>query len=242
MQDRTASGLGLIGKDAMVTKIPVRDRLIEAAFQLFGERGYEPTTVDDIAERAGVGRTTFFRNFRSKDDVIFPDHEELMDEIRARLATSTNSTALVAVAEAVRLVLHRYIEEGERARLRYALTSKVSALRDREIASVAQYQRLFREFIGAWMGPSEANALRAELMASSVAAAHNHVLRRWLRGDTCEPIEEVDRAMAQVVELFSGTSGGPGDTGTTVIVLRSSQHPDEILPAIRRALDADSSS
>ncbi|QNK80602.1 TetR family transcriptional regulator [Nakamurella sp. PAMC28650] len=222
---------------SVVTKIPVRERLIDAAFQLFGERGYEPTTVDDIAERAGVGRTTFFRNFRSKDDVIFPDHEQLMDEIRARLATSTNSTALVAVAEAVRLVLLRYIEEGERARLRYALTSRVSALRDREIASVAQYQRLFREFIGTWMGPSEASALRAELMASSVAAAHNHVLRRWLRGDTAEPIEEVDRAMAQVVGLFSAAPADQTEAGTTIIVLHTSQPPDQILPAIRRAID-----
>ncbi len=223
----------------MVTKSPVRERLIDAAFQLFGERGYEPTTVDDIAERAGVGRTTFFRNFRSKDDVIFPDHERLMEEIRARLATSTNSTALVAVAEAVRLVLLRYIEEGDRARLRYALTSRVSALRDREIASVAQYQRLFREFIGTWMGPSEANALRAELMASSVAAAHNHVLRRWLRGDTAAPIEEVDRAMAQVLDLFSAAPAGQKEPGTTIIVLRTSQLPEEILPAIRRAIDGD---
>jgi AcrR family transcriptional regulator len=230
---------------ALMTTIPVRERLIDAAFQLFGERGYELTTVEDIAERAGVGRTTFFRNFRSKDDVIFPDHEQLMEAIKARLGTSTNSTALVAVAEAVRLVLLRYIEEGERARLRYALTSRVSALRDREIASVAQYQRLFREFIGAWMGPSEANALRAELMASSVAAAHNHVLRRWLRGDTTEPIAEVDRAMAQVVELFStdpavpAKTAVPADTATTIIVLRTNQRPDEILPAIRRAIETD---
>jgi len=221
----------------LVTTTPVRERLIDAAFQLFGERGYEPTTVEDIAERAGVGRTTFFRNFRSKDDVIFPDHEQLMEQIKARLATSTDSTALVAVAEAVRLVLLRYIEEGERARLRYALTSRISVLRDREIASVARYQRLFREFIGAWMGQSEANALRAELMASSVAAAHNHVLRRWLRGDTAEPIEEVDRAMAQVVDLFSAAPAGQDEAGTTVIVLRTSQPPDKILPAIRRAIE-----
>lgn len=220
-----------------MTTTPVRERLIDAAFQLFGERGYEPTTVEDIAERAGVGRTTFFRTFRSKDDVIFPDHEQLMEQIKARLATSTDSTALVAVAEAVRLVLLRYIEEGERARLRYALTSRISVLRDREIASVARYQRLFREFIGAWMGQSEANALRAELMASSVAAAHNHVLRRWLRGDTAEPIEEVDRAMAQVVDLFSAAPAGQDEAGTTVIVLRTSQPPDKILPAIRRAIE-----
>ncbi len=227
----------------LIAKPSVRERLIGAAFELFGERGYELTTVEEIAERAGVGRTTFFRNFRSKDDVIFPDHALMMEAINGRLATSTDSTAIVAVSEAVRLVLLRYIAEGDRARLRYALTSRVSALRDREIAMVAQYQRLFREFIAAWMGPSEANALRAELMAAAVVAAHNHVLRRWLRGDTDEPIAEVERAMAQVVGLFPSptsaaraSAAGPDEGGAAVIVLRTSQNPDEIAAAIRKVM------
>ena len=62
-----------------MTKQGPRDRLREAAFSLFEERGYEQTTVDDITERAGLGRTTFFRNFRSKEDVIFPDHDRLLE-------------------------------------------------------------------------------------------------------------------------------------------------------------------
>ena len=45
-----------------------RERLIEAAFALFDERGFEETTVEDVAERAGVGRTTFFRAFKSKEE------------------------------------------------------------------------------------------------------------------------------------------------------------------------------
>ncbi|NED81377.1 TetR family transcriptional regulator, partial [Streptomyces sp. SID11233] len=98
------------------------------------ERGYEGTTVDEIAERAGVGRTTFFRHYRAKEDVIFPDHERLLDRIASRLATSRTDTALTAVSEAVRLVLLHYVEEGEVARRRYRLTSGVPALRDREIA------------------------------------------------------------------------------------------------------------
>ena len=114
------------------------DRLVDAAFELFAERGYEQTTVDDIADRAKVSRTTFFRTYRSKEDVIFPAHDELMAAVRQRLATSNDSTAIVAVSDAVRLVLLRYIEEGERARLRYAITSKVAVLRDREIATAAQ--------------------------------------------------------------------------------------------------------
>jgi AcrR family transcriptional regulator len=220
------------------------DRLVDAAFELFDERGYEQTTVDDIADRAKVSRTTFFRTYRSKEDVIFPAHNQLMAAVRQRLATSSDSTAIVAVSDAVRLVLLRYIEEGDRARQRYAITSKVAVLRDREIATAAGYQRLFREFITAWMGPSEHSALRAELMAAAVVAAHNHVLRRWLRGDTTEPLQEIDAAMAQVVALFpapatspspwAGTAGG----GTTVVVLQSPRDLVDIVPALQRAMEA----
>ena len=139
-------------KLALMSKESPRDRLAEAAFALFDERGYEQTTVDDITERAGLGRTTFFRYYRSKEDVIFPDHDRLLDLVRDRLLTSSHHTVLAAVSDAVRLVLLHYLEEGDLARRRYALTSTAPTLRDREIASVARYQRLFREFIADWMG------------------------------------------------------------------------------------------
>ena len=132
-------------------KPTARDRLAQAAFDLFNERGYEQTTVDDIAERAGLSRATFFRHYRSKEDVIFPDHDRLLGQVRDRLRSSSHGTALAAVSDAVRLVLLHYLDEGDLARRRYALTSTVPALRDREIVSVARYQRLFREFIAEWM-------------------------------------------------------------------------------------------
>jgi AcrR family transcriptional regulator len=56
-----------------MSKPSTRDRLAEAAFALLDERGYEQTTVDDITERAGLGPTTFFRPYRSKEDQIFGD-------------------------------------------------------------------------------------------------------------------------------------------------------------------------
>jgi len=129
-----------------MSKESPRDRLARAAFALFDEREYEQATVDDITERAGLGRTTFFRYYRSKEDVIFPDHDRLLGLVRDRLLTSGRHSVLAAVSDAVRLVLLHYLAEGDLARRRYALTSTVPALRDREIASVARYQRLFREF------------------------------------------------------------------------------------------------
>jgi AcrR family transcriptional regulator len=218
-------------------KPTARDRLAQAAFDLFDEHGYERTTVDDIAERAGLGRATFFRNYRSKEDVIFPDHDRLLEQVRDRLRSTSHSSALAAVTDAVRLVLLHYLDEGDVARRRYALTSAVPALRDREIVAVARYQRLFREFIAERMtAPAEPGALRAELMAASVAAAHNHVLRRWLRGESADPIREVDDAMSQVIGYFAPPLAEHGTDGTTVIAFRTGQSLETVLPAIQHVL------
>ena len=221
-------------------KLTARDRLARAAFDLFNERGYEQTTIDDIAERAGLGRATFFRHYRSKDDVVFPDHDRLLERVRDRLRSTGHGAALPAACDAVRLVLLHYLDEGDLARRRYALTSTVPALRDREIVSVARYQRLFREYIAERTpdrtGPA---ALRAELMAAAVAAAHNHVLRRWLRGESADPVGEVEEAMRQVIGLFTPRAPDLDLDGTTVIAFRSRQPPEALLPAIRRLLDTE---
>jgi AcrR family transcriptional regulator len=256
-----------------MSKPTARERLAEAAFALFDERGYEQTTVDDITERAGLGRTTFFRHYPSKDDVIFPDHDRMLQEVGERLRTTSQDTALAAVSDAVRLVLLHYLAEGDLARRRYALTSRVPALRDREIATVARYQRLFREFLaaalagesaGAEPGAGELTALRAELMAAAVVAAHNHILRRWLRGESADPVPELDGALRLVIGLFTASAGTVSastvsagsvsagsvsagtvsagtvststgrDGGTTIVAFRASQDIDALLPELRR--------
>jgi AcrR family transcriptional regulator len=217
--------------------LSVIERLTAAAFELFDERGYEQSTVDDIAERAGVGRTTFFRAFSSKEDVILPDHHVVLGAVKARLATSTPETALVAVSEAAKLVLQQYLKEGDLARRRYKLTSNVPALRDREFTSMKQYQRVFREFIHGWMGGDSNSALKAELMATSVITAHNYVLRRWLRGLTEHPEAEFDAAMAEVIELFAEASASSSAEGeASVVILRTTRQLDAMIPSLRKFL------
>jgi AcrR family transcriptional regulator len=223
-----------------MTKPSARDRLARAAFALFDEQGYEQATVEDIAERAGLGRTTFFRYYRSKEDVIFPDHDHMLEQVRSRLRAPGHVTALAAVADAARLVLQGYLDEGDIARRRYVLTSTVPALHDREIVSVARYQRVFREFLAERTGGSAEQAqLRAELTAAAVVAAHNHVLRRWLRGESPDPLTEFDLAMRQVTTLFSGAAPGHG---TTIAVFRTDEDIDTLLPALRRLTRADGTS
>lgn len=219
-----------------MTGVSAKERLTEAAFALFDERGFESTTVDHIAERAGVGRTTFFRLFPTKEDVIFPDHDALLAVVRDRLQASTLTHAPVAVTEAARLVLQHYLEEGERARSRFRLTSTVPALRDREIAGQGRYQRTFRQFIHQWMGGDPESALLAELMANAVVTAHNHVLRRWLRGETTTPVRDFDVAMARTVALFGhGRAAEPSATTdgvTNVVVVRTAGSVEQVVAAL----------
>lgn len=223
----------------------VRDRLRTAAFSLFEERGYDATTVGDIAEAAGVGRTTFFRAFGSKEDVIFPEHGALIERVRGRLETATapGAATLIGVAEATRLVLEHYLHEGDVARARYRLTRTVATLRDRELASTLQYHRVYRDALRSWTGEETGSDLRAELLAAAVVTAHNHVLRRWLRGtvDDAAAVEELGAALRQALgqELDDPSVVSPAslvDLGTSVVVLRTPLDVDAVLPALRRAL------
>ena len=211
---------------------PVASRLVDAAFALFDEQGFDATTVDDIAARARVGRTTFFRHYRSKEAVIFPAHDELLARIAARLDTAAPATRDLAVVEAARIVLRHYVDEGERARHRYRLISSVPSLRDREMAGLRQYQRLFAAaLIDRWPGDPDAE-LRADLMSSAVVAAHNHVLRRWLRGDSADPEGDLDHAMSLVIDQASTHD----EAVTSVIVVSSPSSPQHVADRVRRAL------
>lgn len=222
------------GSSPVATSASPRGRTVDAAFALFDEQGYDSTTVDEIAARAGLSRSTFFRMFATKEEVIFPDHDDLHARIQARLDSAGSEHSIVAVTEAARMVLEHYLAEGELARIRYRLTRSVPALRDREIADQQGYQRLFREFVRAWVAQRGGTELRAELMANAVVTAHNVVLRRWLRRLTEQPRREFDAAMDEVFALYAAP---PGEDGrTTVVVLRSDRSLDTVLPAIRRAL------
>lgn len=208
-----------------------RSLLIEAAFDLFDDRGFDETTVDDIARAAGVGRTTFFRHFGSKESVIFPEHDDLLARIAARLDAGDADSRDAAVTEAARLVLRYYVGEGERARIRYRLISSVPALKAREIASIRQYQSLFARALSGWTTDEPDAVLRAELLASAVVTAHNHVLRRWLRGEVDVPDDAFGHAMAVVLDQAPRADGE-----TTVVVVRTGAAPEQVAAAVQRAL------
>lgn len=208
------------------------DDITDAAFRLFATQGYADTSVEDIAAAAGVSRSTFFRTYGSKEAVVFPDHDRLLQRVEERLHASSAESALETVTDAVKVVLSHYVAEGDRARERYRLVSSVPALRERELIGSARYQQLFRRFLSKWSDASPQAELRAELMAAAVVAAHNRVLRRWLRGEAAHPEREVVQALDLVQRMFEEH---PAPTGALVVVAEGTPLRD-VEAALRGAM------
>jgi AcrR family transcriptional regulator len=223
----------------------VRMRMAAAARDLFASQGYENTTVEAIAERAGVARRTFFRHFRSKDDAIFPDHGRIEALTAAHLAALPDLPPLTAVASGVRMVFRTYVDDPVVSVERYRLTQSFPALRDREIAGVSQYTRLFGHYLRTRFGDTSHAALRAEVVASAYVAAHNQVLREWLRGaGEGDPIPALNTAFEWVASRFgadAATAPAPGqgqgaEPGVVVAVFRAGESIDNVVERISRSL------
>ena len=186
-----------------------RNAVVAAALDLFATHGFEATSVEQIAQAAGVSRSTFFRQFGGKDDVVFSDHDVLLAQLREFLAVAGREPRenpwAAACAASVEVFRH-FAAEPELARRRYAVVRQVPALREREIVTVFQYERLFDEYLRSalpGLDPVDAVAFSA-----AVTAVHNHVLRRLLRGTEDIPESVLTDAYDRLMHRFGVHPGG----------------------------------
>ncbi|WP_407917822.1 TetR family transcriptional regulator [Kitasatospora sp. NE20-6] len=232
------------GQAAAAERPAMREALVAAAFRLFGERGFEQTTVDDIVTLAGVGRRSFFRHFPSKEDVVFPDHEGGLAAMTAYLADADDAGDPVEqVCDATRLVLRTYAANPAFSVQRYRLTRQVPGLRAYELSVVWRYERALADHLRARFAVRSDGALRADVIAAAVVAAHNHALRTWLRSGGEGDVEEaVDSALGYAAKTF-GDGPGPAqapvrEEEVVVVVARRGTPMWRVVQGVESALEA----
>jgi AcrR family transcriptional regulator len=154
-----------------------RGRLEQAALELYRERGFDQTTVAEIAERAGLTERTFFRYYADKREVLFWGQEKLREIYVSTIAAAPDSAAPIdAVAAALEAATPVFRERHELARQRQAVIAANPGLQERELLKRA------------WLAAAMAAALRdrgvpepaASLAAESGVIAFKTAYARWV--------------------------------------------------------------
>jgi len=164
----------------------LRKKLFEVAGQLFEEnggeegRGFEDTTVEQIAQRADISPRTFFRIFESKIDVIYLDMRKSMAEyfafLEVRLSERLDPMSASILAR-LDQIQHFVEDDGNLRRLRRSLQSPHFVAR--RAAWYAEWQARLRQELLPYMGNSADAELKASLIAATVVKVGEVGLLAW---------------------------------------------------------------
>jgi AcrR family transcriptional regulator len=184
-----------------------RRRIVEATYQLHGERGISDTSMVDVARRADVSIGTVYRHFSTLDDLVYACGQVVMEEMRPPTPQSIEAAGDTQerVRALVREVFAMYERGGQRMRLAMADVHRLKA--------VAEWFRRWEEYkeslVGVALGrrgeDREASAL---LMAMTGAGAWESLVNKGLSGD--EAADLVSRAFLAWLESPSQRASKDG--------------------------------
>jgi AcrR family transcriptional regulator len=180
-----------------------RGRLERAAMDLYTERGYDQTTVAEIAERAGLTERTFFRYFADKREVLFWGQGALMELVTNHIADAPDSASPIdAVGAALQATGEMFLGRREHAQRRQAIIDDNRGLQERELIKLASLAAAMAECLGR-RGVAEP---AAKLTAETGVAVFKVAFERWIGA-----ARETD--LAQLIsdsldELKALTAGG----------------------------------
>lgn len=212
-------------------------QIVADVLALIASRGYDDVTVDDLAAATGLSRSTFFRRFGSKDDVVFADHDRLLTQLTEFLAQTTLEPSS-ALHDAARLFLDYHIGRRDLTVARQDIIRANQALRDRELLLIPRYERAFAEYVARAYPDAPGWAVSAT--AAGVVAVHNSVVRSWLKDSTVDAPAELYAQVGQLTSLFEPVLAPEvrrSPQRVVVMSFDSGTNVDEVLAAVRRDLE-----
>jgi AcrR family transcriptional regulator len=177
-----------------------RARLALAALELYGERGFEHTTVAEIAKRAGLTERTFFRHFADKREVLFAGSAELEELIVSAVVEAPEGLAPIDAAAVGLAAAGAALQERRAfARQRQAVIAANAELRERELIKLAS------------LATALADALRrrgvqdpaASLAAEVAIAVFKIAFERWVEETNWRDLPRLIRASLEEISAVA---------------------------------------
>lgn len=191
-------------------KVRTQRQLAQAALNLFLAQGFDETTVDEVAERAGVSRRTFFRYFDSKEAAFFANQEERLEAFRVLLEARTASeSALRSVRRACLAMAGTYVEEREITLAQHRVVQASRQLKAYDQQLDDQWEEALFEALLDDVNSDDAR-LRAQVRAGAILGGVRAVLRAWFADGGRGDLEAMgDRAFGilEAGMAFSETDG-----------------------------------
>jgi AcrR family transcriptional regulator len=163
------------------------ERIIEKGLKLFVKHGFEATTLDAIAEAAGISRRTFFYYFRSKEDVLLAAHDSgFREALRpAMLDEPPDQAPIDAVQKCLIKIASRY--ETRESIVFDRLMQSTEALRARKEAVFIETEQILLEAMcELWPSPGRRDGLR--LVAMVAMGTLRLALDKWKQNDAAHPL------------------------------------------------------
>ncbi|HVX22733.1 MAG TPA: mycofactocin system transcriptional regulator [Acidimicrobiales bacterium] len=185
--------------------------LEHVALGLFTRQGFEETTVDQIAAAAGIGRRTFFRYYRSKNDVAWGDFDEQLARFRASFQAVPASMPLpAALHDCIARFNDFPAEEEPWLRRRMALLLGVPALQAHSTLRYAAWRAVVAEFVAGRRG-ERPDDLVPQVTAHCALGTAVTAYECWLRDGRRSLAELMDAALAAWLGPVRrrGSAGGP---------------------------------
>ncbi|MBV9607548.1 MAG: TetR family transcriptional regulator [Solirubrobacterales bacterium] len=197
--DTPAANLGLRERKKQQT----RETIARAALRLFAERGYDETTLADIANAANVAPRTIFAYFESKEDILLCEENGYLTALKRRLDERPAGSTTV---DAIRGFLSSVEHPDEEAKLRKQVIAANPDLQVKMRGRHAQLEPMLAESIAQDLG-AEPGDIRSLLIAASMATAFTSVSDRIFAAEAAgEPLPpgEGMAILDQVLEFLRG--------------------------------------
>jgi mycofactocin system transcriptional regulator len=181
--------------------------LSHIGLELFIRNGFDATTVDDIAEAAGIGRRTFFRYFPSKNDLPWGDFEQLISAMHAYLMALPQE---VPIRQAIRGAVLRFNEfpdvEDSYHRQRMTLLLTVPTLVGHSTLRFAAWRQAVAEFVASRLG-LDPDDLLPKTMGYTYLAVSIAAYERWLLDHDAQLLDLLAQALDDLGDAFGDVAG-----------------------------------